>query len=287
MGSNKHNPHAPNEHQHPDDAAVARRVPAHMCRMDHEEIWHNDSENERCPLCRALDELRSLKGDEEDKAEGLHDFAAVVAEVLDRHDEVCPVNHHAVRKEVNEACARFAARSAPAKAGKVLTDAEIDRIWKMMWDADLAVRWEKGRNGAEASPGWFVGEALRYVRDNGYLSPAAPSPDTAVNDQPNEQIINPNKRNPISQQDISNAAKKYASNIYKNDPASTYVSELAYARAVADRIPHDMEVMRILCDIDKYTSEQIGRNDIKKEIQPLIRDLRKILNDLIPIANGL
>lgn len=30
---------------------------AHMCREDHVEIGHNDSENERCPLCRVLDAL--------------------------------------------------------------------------------------------------------------------------------------------------------------------------------------------------------------------------------------
>lgn len=29
---------------------------AHMCRMDHEQIGHNDSEHEQCPLCRAQDE---------------------------------------------------------------------------------------------------------------------------------------------------------------------------------------------------------------------------------------
>lgn len=28
----------------------------HMCRMDHEEIGHRDSNNERCPLCRCIDE---------------------------------------------------------------------------------------------------------------------------------------------------------------------------------------------------------------------------------------
>lgn len=29
---------------------------AHMCRMDHEEIGHNDSEHEDCPLCRMQNE---------------------------------------------------------------------------------------------------------------------------------------------------------------------------------------------------------------------------------------
>lgn len=29
----------------------------HMCRMDHLQIGHSDSEHERCPLCRALDAL--------------------------------------------------------------------------------------------------------------------------------------------------------------------------------------------------------------------------------------
>ena len=30
---------------------------ASMCRSDHVEIAHNDSSDERCPLCRALDRL--------------------------------------------------------------------------------------------------------------------------------------------------------------------------------------------------------------------------------------
>lgn len=28
-----------------------------MCRDEHQEIGHSDSENERCPLCRAIDAL--------------------------------------------------------------------------------------------------------------------------------------------------------------------------------------------------------------------------------------
>ncbi len=28
---------------------------AHMCRDGHQQIGHNDSEHERCPLCRATD----------------------------------------------------------------------------------------------------------------------------------------------------------------------------------------------------------------------------------------
>lgn len=27
----------------------------HMCRDEHQEIGHSDSEHERCPLCRAID----------------------------------------------------------------------------------------------------------------------------------------------------------------------------------------------------------------------------------------
>ena len=34
----------------------------HMCRMDHPEIGHSVSDNDdRCPLCRALDEIAALK----------------------------------------------------------------------------------------------------------------------------------------------------------------------------------------------------------------------------------
>lgn len=34
---------------------------AHMCRIDHEQIGHNDSEHEECPLCRALNRVRDLE----------------------------------------------------------------------------------------------------------------------------------------------------------------------------------------------------------------------------------
>lgn len=33
------------------------RTYAHMCRDDHQEIGHNDSEHEQCPLCRAHGEI--------------------------------------------------------------------------------------------------------------------------------------------------------------------------------------------------------------------------------------
>lgn len=32
------------------------RAYPHMCRMDHVEIGHADSSEERCPLCRAIDD---------------------------------------------------------------------------------------------------------------------------------------------------------------------------------------------------------------------------------------
>jgi hypothetical protein len=37
-----------------------------MCRVDHIEIGHNDSSEDRCPLCRCIDErdeLREVLGD--------------------------------------------------------------------------------------------------------------------------------------------------------------------------------------------------------------------------------
>lgn len=34
---------------------------AHMCRSDHQQIGHNDSEHERCPLCRANDHVERLE----------------------------------------------------------------------------------------------------------------------------------------------------------------------------------------------------------------------------------
>lgn len=34
---------------------------AHTCRDGHAQIGHNDSEHERCPLCRALDALSAIE----------------------------------------------------------------------------------------------------------------------------------------------------------------------------------------------------------------------------------
>ena len=38
-----------------------RKTFAHMCQDEHVRIGHKDSEYERCPLCRVLDELAALK----------------------------------------------------------------------------------------------------------------------------------------------------------------------------------------------------------------------------------
>lgn len=35
----------------------------HMCRMDHEQIGHRDSENERCPVCLRDDEIERLRAE--------------------------------------------------------------------------------------------------------------------------------------------------------------------------------------------------------------------------------
>lgn len=42
------------------ESANNRAYP-HMCRDEHEEIGHSNSENERCPLCVALDENATLR----------------------------------------------------------------------------------------------------------------------------------------------------------------------------------------------------------------------------------
>jgi hypothetical protein len=42
-------------------AALKGNSYPHMCRDEHEQIGHSDSENERCPLCRAKDEIAALK----------------------------------------------------------------------------------------------------------------------------------------------------------------------------------------------------------------------------------
>lgn len=33
----------------------------HMCRIDHQEIGHSDSDHEQCPLCRANDHIEELE----------------------------------------------------------------------------------------------------------------------------------------------------------------------------------------------------------------------------------
>lgn len=37
----------------------------HMCRMDHIEIGHKDSEREQCPLCRVVHALEHLINDKD------------------------------------------------------------------------------------------------------------------------------------------------------------------------------------------------------------------------------
>ncbi len=38
---------------------MARVQVAHMCRDGHVDIYHNDSSEERCPMCRLRDDLRA------------------------------------------------------------------------------------------------------------------------------------------------------------------------------------------------------------------------------------
>ena len=53
---------------------------AHMCQMDHEQIGHNDSNYELCPLCRAINALEAIAEDLDTNAE-----AAVYAKNTLRH----------------------------------------------------------------------------------------------------------------------------------------------------------------------------------------------------------
>lgn len=84
---------------------------------------------------------------------------------------------------------------SPAKAGKVLTDEEAFRIGAAQYEGALTPEQRKERISdlvptmAELSAlrGESFACGMRHARDNGYLAPAAPSPDTAVNDQPNAQ----------------------------------------------------------------------------------------------------
>lgn len=52
-------------------ATLNNQSPAHFCQDGHEPIWHNDSEHERCPMCRALNEIEALK------------------EEIEEHDKLC------------------------------------------------------------------------------------------------------------------------------------------------------------------------------------------------------
>lgn len=40
---------------------VQFRTYPHMCRMDHVQIGHSDSEHEQCPLCRVIGALEAAR----------------------------------------------------------------------------------------------------------------------------------------------------------------------------------------------------------------------------------
>src|SRR5262245_7030366 len=51
---------------------------AHMCRDEHIETGHNDSEHEMCPLCRALAENEQVRGERDSHWEVIKDAAAQI-----------------------------------------------------------------------------------------------------------------------------------------------------------------------------------------------------------------
>lgn len=50
---------------------------AHMCPDGHVQIGHSDSENERCPLCRANDEIRRLQEEIEEMKPTVMDWIRI------------------------------------------------------------------------------------------------------------------------------------------------------------------------------------------------------------------
>ena len=53
---------------------------AHICRDDHIQIGHNDSSDEMCPLCRALNLLRRV---EDEWSDGQYITRATLASIQD------------------------------------------------------------------------------------------------------------------------------------------------------------------------------------------------------------
>lgn len=65
----------------------------HMCCIEHAEIGHNDSEHERCPLCRAIDERDALRYELEAERESVkalgRSFDKLRDELKDERAERC------------------------------------------------------------------------------------------------------------------------------------------------------------------------------------------------------
>ena len=59
----------------------------HMCRMDHEEIGHRDSEHEECPLCRANNEIAALR-EERERRYTVEEVTAWLSEYHGKYREI-------------------------------------------------------------------------------------------------------------------------------------------------------------------------------------------------------
>ena len=88
-------------------AALEANSYPHMCRDEHEQIGHRDSEHEMCPVCRALGRVTRL-------AEALRQ--------VEWHDGICPwcretpYSNHWKRSGISETCSVGHASDCPRQA---------------------------------------------------------------------------------------------------------------------------------------------------------------------------
>lgn len=61
------------------------KAPAHFCRDGHEPIWHNDSEHEICPLCRAEAALTQALAERDEYKQAADESAVMLSQLNDEH----------------------------------------------------------------------------------------------------------------------------------------------------------------------------------------------------------
>lgn len=89
----------------------------HMCRDDHQQIGHSDSESERCPLCRANDQIAALR---EQIAEMEGELAATIKAAQDANGRVEPLLDQIASLEAERDQLEAAASTREDQIGKIM-----------------------------------------------------------------------------------------------------------------------------------------------------------------------